>query len=174
MKNENVQHKVEYCQKNEKIEDLCPRVGMSIRELNPAFCLVFYPGTWGFWKIVLNTRLRVSYFCSWCLNQSDSGDSGSRNIVSIIVPQCASSDSLNLSCDDLGELCSERWVADWILGGNNTGRGCCSSTSTSSTTSPSSCRLGSMVARNLHPLEGTLQYINVDFDLGQSSGADGI
>ena len=45
MKYINVQREVEYCQKNEKIEDLCPRVCMFIRELYPVFCLVFYPGT---------------------------------------------------------------------------------------------------------------------------------
>ena len=55
MKNVNVQHKVEYCQNYEKIEDLCPRVCTSVRELDPVFCLIFYPGTSGFWNI-LNTR----------------------------------------------------------------------------------------------------------------------
>ena len=33
-------------------------------------------------------------------------------------------------------------------------------------------RLGSVVARSLRPLEGTLWYINVDSDLGQSSRVD--
>ena len=32
--------------------------------------------------------------------------------------------------------------------------------------------LGSMVARNLHPLEGTLRYINVDLTIGQSFKVD--
>ena len=33
-------------------------------------------------------------------------------------------------------------------------------------------RLGSMVARMLHPLEGTLRYINVDLTIGQSFRVD--
>ena len=33
-------------------------------------------------------------------------------------------------------------------------------------------RLGSMVAHMLHPLEGTLRYINVDLTIGQSDGVD--
>ena len=138
MKNINVQRKVEYCQKYEKIEDLCPWVCTSVRECNPVLCSVFYPGTWEFWKIILGMRRLSSCFCFWTWNQSDSGDSGRWNVVSIRVPQCLSSDSLNLSCDNSGELCSEHGVADWILGGNNTGRGCCSSTSASSSASSSS------------------------------------
>ena len=136
MKNINVQHKAEYCQKYEKIEDLCPCVSTSIRECNPVFCLVFYPGTWGYWGNVLNMRGLSSCLCFWTWNQSDSGDSGRWNIVSIKVPQCSSSDSLNLSKDDPRELCSECGVANWILSSNNTGRGCCSSTSTTSSASP--------------------------------------
>ena len=45
MKNVNVQYEIEYCQNNEKIEDLSPPVCMSIRERNPAYCPVLYPGT---------------------------------------------------------------------------------------------------------------------------------
>ena len=138
MKNINIQNEIDYCQNYEKIEDLCPHICMSIRECNPVFCLVFYPGMWGFWRNILNMRYLSSCFCFWTQNQSSSGDSGSWNIVSIKVPQRSSSDSLNLSEDDPGELCSECGVADWILSGNNMGRGCCSSTSTSSSTSPSS------------------------------------
>ena len=100
MKNVNIQREVEYCQKNEKIEDLCPHVCMSIREFNPVFCLVFNPGTWGFWGNVLGTRYSASCFCFWAWNQSDSGDAGRWNIVLINVPQCSSSDSLNLSKDN--------------------------------------------------------------------------
>ena len=138
MKNVNIQHKVEYYQKNEKNEDLCPRFCTSIRECNPVFCLVVHPGTWRFWNYILNTRCSTSCCCVWIQNYSLSDDSGSWNVVSINVPQCSSSDSLNLSKDDLGELCSECWVAEWILSCNNMGRGCCSSTSTSSSTSASS------------------------------------
>ena len=138
MKNINVQCKVDDYQKNEKIEDQCPRVGTSVRECNPVFCLTFYPGMWGFWKNILNMRCLSSCLCFWTRNQSDSGDSGRWNIVSINVPQCLSSDSLNLSEDDPGELCSECGIADCILGGNTMGRGCCSSSSTSSSASPSS------------------------------------
>ena len=47
-------------------------------------------------------------------------------------------ETLNLSEDDPRELCSECGVANWILSGNNTGRGCCSSSPTSSSASPSS------------------------------------
>ena len=138
MKNVNVQREVEYCQNNEKIEDLCPRVCTSIRERNPIFCLIFYPGTWDRWMIVLKTMFDFSCSCFWSRNQSDSGDSGRWNIVSISIPQCSSSDFLNLSCNDSGELCSECCIANGILSGNNTGRGCCSSTSTSSSASSSS------------------------------------
>ena len=138
MKDINIQREVEYCQKNEKIEDLCPRVCTSIRECNPVFCLVFYPGMRDCWMIILNMMLNFSCFCFWSQNQSDSGDSGRWNIVSISVPQCSSSDSLNLSSNDSGELCSECGVAKWILGCNNTGRDCCSSTSASSSASSSS------------------------------------
>ena len=138
MKNINVQRKVEYCQKYEKIEDLGPRVCTSVREHNPVFCLILFPGTWDRWMIVLNTMFDFSCSCFWSWNQSDSGDSGRRNVDSIIVPQSSSSDSLNLSCDDSGELCSECGIADWILGSNNMGRGCCSSTSASSSASSSS------------------------------------
>ena len=42
MKNVNVQREVEYCQKYEKIEDLCPRVCTSIRE-QPCFVLCVLP-----------------------------------------------------------------------------------------------------------------------------------
>ena len=35
MKNKNVQHEVDYYQKNEKIEDQCPHVCTSVRECNP-------------------------------------------------------------------------------------------------------------------------------------------
>ena len=138
MKNINVQHKVEYCQKYEKIQELCPGVCTSVRECNPVFCLAFYPSMWGFWRNILNMRCLSSCLCFSSQNQSDSGDSGRWNVVSINVPQCSSSNSLNLSEDDPRELCSERRVADWIHSSNNTGRGCCSSSSTSSSTSPSS------------------------------------
>ena len=100
MKNINVQHKVEYCQKYEEIQDPCPHVCMSVRECNPIFCLVFYPGTWRVWKNILNTRWSTSCFDLWSLNHSSIGDSGSWNVVSIKVPQCSTSDSLNLSKDD--------------------------------------------------------------------------
>ena len=138
MKNVNIQDEIEYCQNNEKIEDLGPRVGTSVGECNSLICLVFYPGTWKVCRSILSTRYSISCFDLWSLNHSSVGDSGSRNIVSIKVPQCLSSDSLNLSKDDPGELCSKGRVADWILCGNNTGRGCCSSSSASSSTSPSS------------------------------------
>ena len=102
MKNINVQREVEYCQKYEKIEDLSPHVCTSIREHDPVFCLIFYPGTWDRWMVVLNTMFDFSCSCFWSWNQSDSGDSGRWNVVSIIVPQSSSSDPLNLSCDDSG------------------------------------------------------------------------
>ena len=135
MKDINVQCEVEYCQEYELIEDLCPPVCTSVRERNPVFCLIYCPGTWDRWMIILNMMFNFSCSCFWSQNQSDSGDSGRWNIVSIIIPQSSSSDSLNLSCDDSGELCSECGIADWILDGNNMGRGCCSSTSTSSSAS---------------------------------------
>ena len=100
MKNKNVQCEVEYCQNNEKIEDLSPRVSTSIRDCNPVFCLVFLPGTWRFWKNILKTRWDISCFILWSLNHSSVGDLGSQNVVSIKVPQCSSSDSLDLSKDD--------------------------------------------------------------------------
>ena len=138
MKNINVQCKVEYCQKNEKIEELYPQVCTSVRECNPVFCCVVYPALRRFWVNVLDMRCDASCFCFLSPNQSDSGDSGRWNIALINVPQHSSSNSLNLSEDDRRELCSECGVADWILGCNNTGRGCYSSTSTSSSASPSS------------------------------------
>ena len=138
MKNVNVQRKVEYCQKYEKIEDLCPHVCMSVRECNPVFCLVFFPGAWDCWVIVLNTVFNFTCSCFWSWNQSDSGDSGRWNVVSISIPQCSSSNPLNLSCNDSGELRSKCRVAKWILSGNNMCRGCCSSTSASSSASSSS------------------------------------
>ena len=95
MKNINVQHKVEHYQKYEKIEDLSPRVCTSVRECNPVCCLVFFPSTWRFWKNILNTRYSSSRCCFWTRNQSYSGDFGSRNIASIIVPRRSSSDSLS-------------------------------------------------------------------------------
>ena len=137
MKNENVHDEVRDYQKYDEIEDLCPRVCTSVRERVTLWCPVWYPGTWEFWKIFFNTRLRVSCCCFLALNQSDSGVSGSWNVASISVPQCSSSDSLNLTSDNSGELCSELRVAKWILSGNNTGRGC-SSTSASSSSSTSS------------------------------------
>ena len=138
MKNINVQREVEYRPKYEKIEDLCPHVCTSVRERSPVFCLIVSTGTWYCWMIILNTMFYLSCSCFRSRNQSDSGDSGRRNVVSSIVPQSSSSDSLNLSCDDSGELCSECSVADWILGCDYTGRGCCSSTSASSSASSSS------------------------------------
>ena len=58
MKDINVQREIEYCQNYEKIEELCPRVGTSVRECNPVFCLVFYPSTWG----VLEERFEHEVF----------------------------------------------------------------------------------------------------------------
>ena len=138
MKNIDVQREVDHYQKYEKIEDLCPCVCTSIRECNAVFCLVYNPGTWDRWMIILNTMFYFSCSCFWSRNQSDSGDPGRWTVLSISVSQCSSSDSLNLSGDNSGELCSESGVADWILGGNNMGRGCCSSTSASSSASSSS------------------------------------
>ena len=137
MKNENVHDKVCDYQNNEKIEDQCPPVCTSVRERIPYWCPLYYPGTWEFWKIVFNTRLRVSCCCIQSLNQSDSGDSGRWNVASISIPQSSSSDSLNLSCDNAGELCSERGVADWVLGCNNMGRGGSSTSSLSSSSTSS-------------------------------------
>ena len=71
-KNVNVQHEVEYCQKNEKIEDLSPCVCTSVRECNPIFCLVFCSSTWDGWMIVLNTMFDFSCSCFWSQIQSDS------------------------------------------------------------------------------------------------------
>ena len=139
MKNINVQRKVEYCQNYKKIEDLCPPVCTSIRECNSLLCPIYFPGTWEFWKIFLNTRLDGPCFCCWAQIYLASGDSGSWNVASINVPQRSSRDSLNLSEDDPQELCSECGVTDWILGGNNMGRGCCSSISASSPASSLTC-----------------------------------
>ena len=138
MKNINVQREVEYWQKYEKIEDLSPHVCMSVRERNPVFCLIFYPGMWDCWMIVLNMMFDFSCSCFWSRNQSDSGDSGRWNIVSIIVPQSSSSDSLDLSKDNSGELCSKGRISNWVPGGRGTGRGGSSSSTTSPSTSPSS------------------------------------
>ena len=136
MKNINVQCEIDDCQKNEKIEDLCPCVCTSTRENAPTICLVFSLGTWGFWKNVLNTRYSALYHCFWSQNNSYSSDSGSWNVASIIVPRCSSSNALNLSKDDPGELCSEGWVPDWVPDGSGMGWAGCSSSSTSSSTSP--------------------------------------
>ena len=43
-----------------------------------------------------------------------SSDSGNWNVVSISIPRCSSSDSLNLSLYEVGELCSEGGVREWI------------------------------------------------------------
>ena len=56
MKNINVQHEVDDYQKNEKIEDQCPRVCTSAREYALTICLIFGPDTWRFWKNVLDMR----------------------------------------------------------------------------------------------------------------------
>ena len=57
------------------------------------------------------------------------------NIASSVVPRCSSSDSLNLSENCSGELCSECRITEWVPDGPGMGRGCPSSSSSSSSPS---------------------------------------
>ena len=65
---------------------------------------------------------------------SGRNDLGYRNVSSMIVPRCVSSDVLNLSSDKSSKLCSEGRILEGIPVGSGICRGCssCSSTSSSS------------------------------------------
>ena len=124
-----------------------------------------------------NDLVYMIFMCCYYRIQSDSGDSGSWNVVSIIIPRCSSSNSLNLSSYDTGELCSEGGVRKWIPDGSGMGSAPLPVPPLPGfplllPPLPRSGCLGNVAAGSLRPLEGMLRYINVDFSVDQSFGVD--
>ena len=124
------------------------------------FYPIFRSGSAIFW----NEPIHMMFVCCYYQIQSDSGDSGGWNVVSISVPRCSSSNSLNLSSYEMGELCSEGGVRGPVppLPGFPL----------LLTPLPRSGCLGNVAAGNLCPQEGMLWCINVDFSVDQSSRVD--
>ena len=119
----------------------------------------------------------MTLVCCYYRIQSDSGDSGSWNVVSIIVPRCSSSNSLNLSTDETGELCSKGRVCKWIPDGSGIGGAPLPvppllGLPLLPPPLPRSGCLGNVAVGNLCPLEGMFRCTNVDFSANQSSGVD--
>ena len=65
MKNQNVQCKVDNYQYDEKVEDQCPHVCISIQEDVLIVCLVVSPGRWSYCDDPINVRFCTSCCCLW-------------------------------------------------------------------------------------------------------------
>ena len=119
-------------QKEKTLEELCPRVCNSIKEILPMFCRIIGPSHLNCgspWAFV--TSLIYSWRPLWMYHYS-SVCNLSWNVSSIIVPRCLSSDSCVLLENHLFKSCSEDGVEVLIPVGSGIGRGLTSSPSSSS------------------------------------------
>ena len=139
---EEVQQDKDVYQKEQTIEELCPHVHNSIKEILLMLCHCISPSglscgsPWMFVMSLIN-----SWRPLWMYRYSGVCDL-SRKISSIIVPRCLTSNSLMLLENCSLKSCSEDGVKELILNGPGIGRGLASCPSSSSWLSDSSRRGG--------------------------------
>ena len=125
-------------QKEKTLEELCPHVHNSIKEILLMFCYCIGLSRLSCgspWTFVMS--LIYSWRPLWMYHYSGVWDL-SQNVSSIIVPRCLSSDSLVLLENCLFKSCSEDGVEELIPVGSGIGRGLSSSPSSLSWLSDSS------------------------------------